>query len=124
MNKHANPSASQIRPFLIKEVQMDLDLVNTSLKMLGDMELTDDTLREIAKLKEEVCQKLLELDDYIYSIYLKKANNKSFIYSLNRLDDLKKSIKSSAFSTAKVERLELIQIKLKEVILYDFRGRI
>ena len=75
MNKHANPSASQIRPFLIKEVQMDLDLVNSSLRILDDMELTDDTLREIAKLKEEVCQKLLELDDYIYSIYLKKANN-------------------------------------------------
>ena len=47
---------------------MDLDLVNASLKELGEMELKDDNLKEIAKLKEEVCQKLLELDDYIDSI--------------------------------------------------------
>lgn len=74
-NEIANPSASLMKPFLIREIQMDLDLVNATLKMLGEKELTDDALKEIAKLKEEVCQKLLELDDYIYSIYLKKANN-------------------------------------------------
>lgn len=53
---------------------MDLDLVNASLKELGEMELKDDNLKEIAKLKEEICKKLLELDDYIDNI---KGGNKN-----------------------------------------------
>lgn len=57
---------------------MDLSIVNASLKELGEMELKDDNLKEIAKLKEEVCKKLLELDDYIDNI---KAGGKSDVQS-------------------------------------------
>ena len=72
--KYNNPTANHLRPFLINEIKMDLSIVNASLKELGEMELKDDNLKEIAKLKEEVCKKLLELDDYIDNI---KGGNKN-----------------------------------------------
>lgn len=76
--KYNNPTANHLRPFLINEIQMDLSIVNASLKELGEMELKDDNLKEIAKLKEEICKKLLELDDYIDNI---KAGGKSDVQS-------------------------------------------
>ena len=76
--KYNNPAANHLRPFLINEIQMDLSIVNASLKELGEMELKDDNLKEIAKLKEEICKKLLELDDYIDNI---KVGGKSDVQS-------------------------------------------
>lgn len=73
-----NPTANHLRPFLYNHIKMDLDLVNASLKELGEMELKDDNLKEIAKLKEEICKKLLELDDYIDNI---KVGGKSDVQS-------------------------------------------
>ena len=78
MKKYSNPTANHLRPFLINEMQADLSIVNASLKELGEMELADDTLKEIAKLKEEICKKLLELDDYIDNI---KIGGKSDVQS-------------------------------------------
>lgn len=76
--KYNNPTANHLRPFLINEIQMDLSIVNASLKELGEMELKDDNLKEIAKLKEKICRKLLELDDYINNI---KIGGKSDVQS-------------------------------------------
>lgn len=59
-----NPTANHLR-LLIYEMQIDLSIVNASLKELGDTELKDDNFKEIVKLKEEICTKLLELDDNI-----------------------------------------------------------
>ena len=63
-----NPTANHLRGFLINEIKMDLDIVNLSFKELGEKELNNDNLVRIASIKEDICKKLIELDDYLYSI--------------------------------------------------------
>lgn len=73
MNKY--PTANHLRTSLINDIKMDLDIVNSSLKELGEIELKDDNLKKITQLKEEICNKLLELDDYIYNIKIEDKSN-------------------------------------------------
>lgn len=63
-----NPTANHLRGFLINEIKMDLDIVNLSFKELGEKELNNDNLVRISSIKEDICKKLIELDDYLYSI--------------------------------------------------------
>ncbi len=73
MNKY--PTANHLRTSLINNIKMDLDIVNSSLKELGEIELKDDNLKKITQLKEEICNKLLELDDYIYNTKIEDKSN-------------------------------------------------
>ena len=73
MNKY--PTANHLRTSLINNIKMDLDIVTSSLKELGEIELKDDNLKKITQLKEEICNKLLELDDYIYNTKIEDKSN-------------------------------------------------